>query len=333
MDRRKFIVGAGSAALLSLMDPRYLAVRRAVAAEAPPSRPLEMRTLGRTGEKLSLIAFGGIVVRNVEPATAANYVAEAFDRGVNYYDVAPMYGNAEERLGPALKPYRDRVFLSCKTERRDAEGTRRELENSLRVLQTGHVDLHQLHHMTTMEEVEEVFAPGGAMEAMVAAKEAGKTRYLGFSAHGEAAALALLERFDFDTAMFPFNFNTWWNGGFGPTLHKVITDKNLGNIALKPMLHGRGRDRKWNKAWYTPLEEIDQIGLAIRFTANLPVHTMLPPGHWELFKMALDLAQAGDGAFAPLNDAETAALREIASLARPLFANPPGWEYTPHAGA
>ena len=82
------------------------------------SQPIARRPLGKTGEHLSIIGFGGILVMNADPAASANLVAEAVDRGINYFDVAPSYGNAQERLGPALKPYRDKSFLACKTDGR-----------------------------------------------------------------------------------------------------------------------------------------------------------------------------------------------------------------------
>ena len=101
---------------------------------------MEKRAYGETGWELSVLGFGGIIVMNTTPAEADQYVGEAIDRGVNYFDVAPSYGNAEERLGPALKPYRDGVFLSCKTGRRDAAGARPEREHSLRQMGTAHFD-------------------------------------------------------------------------------------------------------------------------------------------------------------------------------------------------
>src|SRR6266545_2218329 len=102
---------------------------------------MERRELGRTGEALSIVGFGGIVVMDVEPPEASRLVAEAIDRGVNYFDVAPSYGNAEERLGPALEPYRDQVFLACKTGKRTKTAAAAELRESLGRMRTDHFDL------------------------------------------------------------------------------------------------------------------------------------------------------------------------------------------------
>jgi aryl-alcohol dehydrogenase-like predicted oxidoreductase len=164
---------------------------------------MEKRQLGKTSESLSMIGFGGILVMDEDPPTASRLVAEAVDRGINYFDVAPTYGNAEERLGPALEPYRKSVFLACKTEKRTAAEATEALHGSLEHLRTDYFDLYQLHAVTTMEEVEQILGPGGALEAFVQAREEGLVRYLGFSAHSEEAAVALLDGFGFDSILFP----------------------------------------------------------------------------------------------------------------------------------
>jgi len=184
MKRRDFFKNISAAGLLSMLDPAYLSAKEALQSGQQPQQPLARRRYGRSDESLSIICFGGIVVMNVTPQEATNYVSEAVDRGVNYFDVAPLYGNAQQRLGPALKPYRDKCFLACKTFRRDAAGAKEDLEDSLRKLQTDHFDLYQLHFLTTMKDIEQVFAPGGAMETFEKARQDGKVRHLGFSAHG-----------------------------------------------------------------------------------------------------------------------------------------------------
>ena len=161
------------------LDPTYLAAKERI---GKAFKSLPKRQYGRTKEKLSIIGFGGMVVKNVTPKEAANFVAEAVDRGVNYFDVAPYYGNAQERLGPALKPYRQNCFLACKTLERDAAGAAAELKQSLKLLKTDHFDLYQLHALTDLEEVEQAFGPGGAMETILKAQKDGKIRYIGFSA-------------------------------------------------------------------------------------------------------------------------------------------------------
>jgi predicted aldo/keto reductase-like oxidoreductase len=323
VERRDFLKGMTAAGLLSVFDPAYVAAKEKLAAGKPAEGPLERRRYGRTDEHLSIIGFGGIVVMNTTPQEAANYVAKAVERGVNYFDVAPSYGNAQNCLGPALKPHRQKCFLACKTTKRDAAGANEELEASLKTLQTDHFDLYQLHALTKVEEVEQVFAPGGAMETFLKAKQDGKIRHIGFSAHNEEAALLAQGRFDFDSVLFPLGFPSWIKGEFGPAVHKKAKDAGMGILALKAMAHQKwpvslkAEDRRWNKAWYEPFDDIDKVALGLRFTLHLPVTAMLTPGHWDLLKMALDLAQAG--ALTPLNDNERKVAEEIASKSDPIF--------------
>jgi predicted aldo/keto reductase-like oxidoreductase len=317
MKRRDFLVTLAGA--LSVLDPAYLAAKEKMAGGKPP-QPVPRRQYGRTKDELSIIGFGGITVKDATPEEAARYVAAAVDRGVNYFDVAPTYGNAQERLGPALKPYRDKCFLACKTTERDALGSAKELEESLKLLQTDHVDLYQLHAITSLEDVERAFATGGAMETFEKAKRDGKVRYLGFSAHSEEAAHAAMDRFDFDSILFPLGFPTWIKAGFGPSVHKRAQEAGKGILALKAMAHQKwpkGDQRRWSKTWYEPFDEIDMAALGLRFTLHLPVAAMIPPGHWELFQMAVSLAQSG--ALTPLNDEERKVIGEIAQKSEPIF--------------
>ena len=127
MQRREFLKQTSAAAVLSCFPASLAGIERSRAGQQ-----LERRSLGRTGERLSIIGFGGIVVMNATTKEAADRVAHAIDRGVNYFDVAPSYGNAEEMLGPALEPYRKQVFLACKTQKRDRAGATAELEQLAR---------------------------------------------------------------------------------------------------------------------------------------------------------------------------------------------------------
>jgi len=234
MKRRKFLKTAAVAApLLTSFSTTLTSISCEKA-----SASLEKRTLGRTGEKLSIIGFGGIVVESATPAESSYRVSEAIDYGVNYFDVAPSYGDAEIKLGPALEPYRSDVFLACKTDVREKEGAQKELEQSLNRLKTDHFDLYQLHGVATMEEVETIFGPGGAMDVFVKAKEAGKIRHIGFSAHSVEAAMSLMDRFDFETILFPINFATWHAGNFGPQVLAKAEEKGMGILALKAMAKG-----------------------------------------------------------------------------------------------
>lgn len=256
---------------------------------------MEKRILGRTGEALSVIGFGGIVVREVSPAVASNEVARAIDRGINYFDVAPGYGNAEERLGPALRPYRDQVFLAGKTGQWSAKEAEAELHQSLKRLKTDHFDLYQFHGVSSVEEVDQILAPGGALELFLAARARGQVRYLGFSAHSEAAAVRLLEAFPFDSMLLPVNLFCWRDGGFGPQACRVAQAQGAGILALKTLAQRplrEGEPKKWSKCWYVPFDTLAEATLALTFTLSQPVTAALSPGHAELLWLACDAQEA-----------------------------------------
>ena len=261
-----------------------------------PSNPIAKRTLGKTGEQLSIIGFGGIVVMDEDPNAASNIVAEAVDRGINYFDIAPSYGNAQERLGPALAPYRKNVFLACKTEGRTKEDSRKQLEESLSLLKTDHVDLYQFHALTKMKELDQVLGPGGAMETMEAAKKEGKIRYIGFSVHSQETALAALDRYNFDTVLFPVNWVLFTQAGFGPKILKKAQEKQMGILALKAMAKTVWpADQKQNhpepKCWYQPSRYPDEASLGLRWTLGHPITAAIPPGDEKYFRLAMDVAQ------------------------------------------
>ena len=274
----------------------------------------------KDGVKLSLIGFGGIVVVGMEQKDADRTVAEAFDRGVNYYDVAPSYfdGEAERKLGPALEPFRKRSFLACKTMARNAAGARKELEQSLGRLRTDHFDLYQFHAVSSLDDVDKIVAPRGAAETFQKAREEGKVRFLGASAHDAAAAISLMDRFPLDSVMFPVNFVLFQEGGFGPQILAHAKKKGVARLALKAMAHapwpGRGH-ADWRKCWYKPVDDPELAEKAVRFTLSEDVTAAIPPGEVKLFRMALDFA----GRFRPLGPKERKDLLMRARGVEPLF--------------
>ncbi len=243
----------------------------------------------------------------------------AIDSGINYFDVAPSYGDAELKLGPALEPYRKNVFLACKTTERTKAESRAELEKSLKNLRTDHFDLYQLHAVTTLQDVETILGPGGALETFVEAKKEGKVRFIGFSAHSVEAAMSLMNRFDFDTILFPVNFTTWNAGNFGPQVLARAQEKKMGILALKSMAKGpwpQGADRsKYPKCWYEPLTTPEDIRMGLRFTLSHPVTAAIPPGEPELFKIALSVS----GKIDPLKNSEMQKIKERGANGIPLF--------------
>lgn len=318
MNRRRFLQTATpGAAALALASANLKALAAEAASSAGSTLP---RRPYRDNIELSTIGFGGIIVVGHEQAAANAEVAHAIERGVNYFDVAPSYwnGEAEQKLGIALEPFRATSFLANKTGRRDASGATQELETSLQRLRTDRFDLYQLHAVSGLEDVEKILGPGGALEAFVRARAAGKVRYLGFSAHSQEAALRLLDAFPFDSVLYPVNYVCYAQGGFGPAVLQKAKEKGTARLALKALAYTtleKGAEKKWSKTWYRPIDEIDLARRALRFTLSEDVTAAIPPGHAELFRIALDLASA----FQPLPADERAALLAEAAGVAPLF--------------
>jgi aryl-alcohol dehydrogenase-like predicted oxidoreductase len=308
MDRRSFL--ASSVGLFAIGE-------RLQVLNPIPRRPY------KKGIDLSIIGFGGIVLVGTEQDAANNLVAEVWDNGINYFDVAPSYwdGEAETKLGPALKPYRKHAFLACKTTRRDAAGAMEELDRSLERLQTDYFDLYQFHAVTSLSEVESIFAPGGAAESFLKAKKQGKIKHIGFSAHSEEAALALLDRFEFDSMLFPVNFVCYSQGNFGPEVVDKAREKGVARLALKAMAHSpwpEGTDpagRPFPKCWYQPVSDPGLAAKALAFTLSQDITSVIPPGEAKLFRMAMNLASG----FAPLSPEEQQSLLNETGGMIPLF--------------
>jgi predicted aldo/keto reductase-like oxidoreductase len=318
MKRRDFIKTTAIMAPVISLFPADLSLikRESVAGK------LEKRSLGKTGEMLSILGFGGILVMDATPEDASSVVKLAIDAGINYFDVSPSYGDAEIKLGSALEPYRKNVFLSNKTDGRDKERSRRELEQSLKNLRTDHFDLYQLHSVSKLEEVQTILGKGGALETFLEARKEGKIRFIGFSAHTVEAAIALMNGFDFDTIMFPFNLTAWYAGNFGPQVLALAQEKKMGIIALKAMAKGpwpKDADRsKFKKCWYEPLTIEEDIRMGLRFTLSHPIAAAIPPGEEELFRIALNLRDQ----IKPLNKDEVELIKANSLNGNPLFKYP-----------
>ena len=239
MRRRTFIsTSAGAGYLLA-------AVRNA------KSAPMDIpkRVFGKTGEKLTIIgqAGGRFPMCTYEEAKAIT--RRAYDLGINYFDCARIYwnGKSEEVYGEVLSPFRKNIFLTTKSPQRTRKGAEDDLEKSLRALKTDHVDLWQMHQVSELAEVEQIFSPGGAIEAFVAAKKAGKCRFIGFTGHHDPEVhLAMLRKFDgYDTILMPLNAADPGYLSFEKSVLPVAVQRGLGiqvikstaNAGLLPELH------------------------------------------------------------------------------------------------
>lgn len=173
------------------------------------SGDIPKRLFGKTGERLTIIgqAGGRFPLCSFEDASAITL--RAFDLGINYFDTARIYwnGRSEEVYGAVLPSFRKHIFLTSKSPQRTREGAERDLDKSLRTLNTEYLDLWQIHQVSTLDEVEQIFAPGGAIEAFEAAKKSGKCRFIGFTGHHDPQVhLEMLKRYDrFDSILMPLN--------------------------------------------------------------------------------------------------------------------------------
>jgi len=162
-------------------------------------------TLGRTGLSVSEFGFGCIPIIRLSRDEAVHVLRYALDRGINFYDTANVYRDSEEKIGIAFAGMRDRVVFASKTLKRGGAEALEHLENSLRMLQTDHLDLYQLHQVAQEHEWEEVTGPSGALEAVMKAKEAGKVRHVGVTSHNLGMAVRMAKSGLFETIQFPFN--------------------------------------------------------------------------------------------------------------------------------
>ncbi|MDZ7762180.1 MAG: aldo/keto reductase [Desulfovermiculus sp.] len=191
--------------------------------------------LGQTGLTVSELGFGGIPLIRLGNSEAERVVRHACDLGITLFDTANAYQDSEYKMGRSLAPVRDQVVLATKSFLRDGQGIIEHLENSLRQLNTDYVDLFQLHQISREEEWQEVTRPGGAMDALLQARDQSKIRWLGFSSHSLDMALRLIQTGHFATVQFPFNFIE--QEGMQELL-PVAREAGMGVLAMKPFAGG-----------------------------------------------------------------------------------------------
>jgi predicted aldo/keto reductase-like oxidoreductase len=283
---------------------------------------MDKRRFGRTGHMSTIIIFGGFAVGLISQEEADGVMGLLLEHGINHIDVAPSYADAELRLGPWLEKYRDQFFLGCKTQLRGKAEAREELLRSLERLRVDSFDLYQLHAVTTMEELDQCFAPGGSLEAILEARDEGLTQYIGITSHGlhaPAVQMAALERFDFDSLLFTLNFKMWADEAYrrdATTLLKIAAERDLGTMVIKTWTRGPWGDKEHRyHTWYEPFDDAGMIEQALRFTLSQPVSGAISAGDARLLPMILDAAER----FRPMDETEQADLLASASKYEPLF--------------
>ncbi len=205
----------------------------------PP--PLPSRVLGRTGVSVSLFGLGGegVLRTHGEHKAAARVISRALDQGVTYCDTAPAYASSMDYYGATLGERRGQVFLASKTHDRTRDGSLRLLDDSLKRLRTDHLDLWQLHDLREEEELDEIFAKGGALEGMLQAQREKRVRFLGLTGHHDPRILlSAMKRFQFDTVLIALNAADVHRDSFIKTVLPEAVKQNLGVIAMKTCSQG-----------------------------------------------------------------------------------------------
>lgn len=242
---------------------------------------MEYTTLGKTGLTISRMGFGGIPIQKVDAPAVRTLMQALSEQGVNYIDTARGYTVSERYLGEALEGLRDRFVIATKSMARTKAAMEKDIEMSLANLRTDHIELYQVHN-PSLAELETVTAPGGALEALLEAKAAGKIGHIGLTAHMAAVFERALDMDWVETVMFPYNIVETQ----GEALMRRCTEQNVGFIAMKPLAGGA----------------LEDATLALRFIRQNPDVTVVIPGMYSVEEARQNIAAVQDAA--PLTQAE-----------------------------
>ncbi|MGB8252729.1 MAG: aldo/keto reductase [Anaerolineaceae bacterium] len=283
---------------------------------------MEKRRFGRTNHESTLAIFGSAAFYEISQKQADQSMELVISSGINHIDVAPGYGQAEIRLGPWMKRERDRFFLGCKTKKRTKEDAHDELRTSLDVLRTDSFNLYQFHEVNNLTELNKITGPGGAMEAVLQAREEGLLKFIGITGHGlevPGVFLEALQRFDFDSVLFPINFILYNNPDYRKRAEQLLAlcaRRDVGVMIIKSIAKGPWGDKeRTNTTWYQPFSEKEWITAAIRFALSQPVTGICTAGDVTLLP---DVIEACDR-YKPLTMDEQRTLISRANEFEPLF--------------
>ena len=285
---------------------------------AATSRAMPTRNLGRTGYCVGAFSLGGqaAIEKSNNEEVAVPIVERALDLGINYIDTAAMYGRglSQGYIGQVMKRRRSETFLATKTHNRTRDGSLRLLEESLRLLQTDHLDLWQIHNLSRMEQVEQIFAPDGAVQALLEAREQGIVRYLGVTGHADPHVLAeAIRRFPFDTILMAVNAADKHHLSFVDHLLPLAVEKQMGIIGMKVPARGRilssfaapaptGRPSPWYKDSGSGTLDMRE---AVFYVLSQPVSTIII-GCDSIAQLEQNVQLARE--FTPLNEQQLASL-------------------------
>jgi aryl-alcohol dehydrogenase-like predicted oxidoreductase len=277
---------------------------------------------GRTGHTSTRILFGAAALWSVTQAEADATLDTLIKFGINHIDTAASYGEAERRIGPWMDHHRAQFFLATKTEERTRLKGRESLHRSLELLHTDHVDLLQLHNLSTQREWEIALGPGGVLEACVEAREQGLIRFIGVTGHGTDIARLhrlALERFDFDSVLLPYNYMMMQNPRYAAEvkeLFSICRERNVAIQAIKSIARGEWGDQPHSRdTWYHPLEDQADIDLAVHWVLGEPMAFLNSAGDIHILPRVLAAAQRYQS---KPSDSEMEALATRAGM-QPLF--------------
>jgi aryl-alcohol dehydrogenase-like predicted oxidoreductase len=237
---------------------------------------IERAEFGRTGHQSSRVIFGGAALFHIPQEQADPLLDVLLEFGVNHWDTAASYGVSEDRLKPWLATHRDEVFLATKTGDRTGDAARASLERSLERMGVDHVDLIQLHNLVEEDEWQTAHAPGGALEALVQARDEGLTRFIGVTGHGlriAAMHARSLERFDYDSVLLPYNFVQLEDAQYRADVEHLLgvcAERRVAVQAIKAAARRRWQDESTETrlSWYEPLPPGDALQHSVSFVLD-----------------------------------------------------------------
>lgn len=263
---------------------------------------MQDRRLGKTGHNSTILTFGTIALNWLEQEGADQMVELVLDHGVNHFDVAPTYGDAELKLGPKLRQYREEIFLGCKTQERGYERAKRKLQASLNRLGVDSIELYQIHGLEYENELDRITADDGALKAIREAKADGIIDHIGLTSHGNPRLiLNAIDRIeDLETLMFPYNPVVAGKDDDDHDYQAVLdraTKEGIGTLGIKAFAKGSWPstdelpecDRPYAN-WYEPVDDPSEIQERFNFAAAQSLTTVVSPGDPKLVAMVLDAA-------------------------------------------